>query len=200
MGQLQCSGPAPLVGKRPLLTTLGVTIRGDTSKKARECAPEEGRAPPTSEPCHGWSTGVLYTALVPRSERLAGSGPEQEQDHGAQPSSGERRTCPGTRAPSRPRAHPQREAQVAAVLTMSTHACFPSMKPLGMEFGVRISYLSEKEQPGQPCLHWTLAWIPRGLGRTERGGRALRAAQLGFSPPRSPEEGRHLANPTPLFS
>lgn len=29
-------------------------------------------------------------------------------------------------------------------LTMSTQACFPSMKPLGMAFGVRISYLEEK--------------------------------------------------------
>lgn len=38
-------------------------------------------------------------------------------------------------------------------LTMSTHACFPSMKPLGMEFGVRISYLRRKKAAGQytPC-------------------------------------------------
>lgn len=36
---------------------------------------------------------------------------------------------------------------------MSTHACFPSMKPLGMEFGVRISYLRRKRAAGQytPC-------------------------------------------------
>lgn len=27
---------------------------------------------------------------------------------------------------------------------MSTHACFPSMKPLGMELGVRISYLRKR--------------------------------------------------------
>lgn len=44
-----------------------------------------------------------------------------------------------------------------AQLTMSTHACFPSMKPLGMELGVRISYLRKKENPGQftPCFNST---------------------------------------------
>lgn len=29
---------------------------------------------------------------------------------------------------------------------MSTHACFPSMKPLGMELGVRISYLRKRRE------------------------------------------------------
>jgi len=30
---------------------------------------------------------------------------------------------------------------VMSTLTMMTQACFPSIKPLGMAFGVRISYL-----------------------------------------------------------
>lgn len=29
---------------------------------------------------------------------------------------------------------------------MSTHACFPSMKPFGMELGVRISYLRKERE------------------------------------------------------
>lgn len=38
---------------------------------------------------------------------------------------------------------------------MSTHACFPSMKPFGMELGVRISYLSKEEKKSwtfYPCF------------------------------------------------
>lgn len=31
-------------------------------------------------------------------------------------------------------------------LTISTQACLPSMKPLGMALGVRISYLSKKHK------------------------------------------------------
>lgn len=38
--------------------------------------------------------------------------------------------------------------------TMSTQACFPSMKPLGMAFGVRISYLggAGRDNQGEPPL------------------------------------------------
>ncbi len=35
-----------------------------------------------------------------------------------------------------------------AGLTISTQACLPSMKPLGMELGVRISYLSKNTSHG----------------------------------------------------
>lgn len=45
-----------------------------------------------------------------------------------------------------------------------------------------------------PCLDST--W-PGAHGEEDR---PHGAAQLGFSPPQSPEEGRHLANPTLLFS
>jgi len=38
----------------------------------------------------------------------------------------------------------QSAARTVWSLTMSTQACFPSMKPLGMALGVRISYLGEK--------------------------------------------------------
>lgn len=37
-------------------------------------------------------------------------------------------------------------------LTISTQACLPSMKPLGMELGVRISYLSEKHKQPQTSV------------------------------------------------
>lgn len=43
---------------------------------------------------------------------------------------------------------------------MSTHACLPSMKPLGMEFGVRISYLRKKREAWSiyALLQLHMAW------------------------------------------
>lgn len=61
----------------------------------------------------------------------------------------------------RPRPTPEPRQEEAARLTMSTQACFPSMKPLGMELGVRISYLKEDREarssgfhPARPAHTW----------------------------------------------
>lgn len=65
------------------------------------------------------------------------------------------------------------------LLTMRTHACFPSMKPLGMEFGVRISYLRKKREPGQnaPSSNSTRAGMPTREARSPQ-----RAADTDISP------------------
>lgn len=82
---------------------------------------------------------------------------------------------------------------------MSTHACFPSMKPLGMEFGVKISYLREKKKRRKawsvyPLLVFQVAWDAQ-----ERGELSLQDSPCRILLPKSPKEGKCSVNPTLLF-
>lgn len=73
---------------------------------------------------------------------------------------------------------------------MSTHACFPSMKPLGMELGVRISYLRKRKEVGSAHPSFQCMWP----GISVREGHPDSVADVEFLP--RFEERRHLENPT----
>lgn len=155
--------------------------RRHRQESTRTCP--KGREQLPSEACWGRSVS-LHTAPVPhaipdhpRAKTAAARGVRQNQDwsngrtttyrrHPVKRAVSRHTGAGHARAPAKGPPPPW-EPEWAVLLTMSTHACFPSMKPFGMEFGVRISYLRKKEKAGQssPLLGFPAAWdawLPTG--------------------------------------
>lgn len=148
------AGHGTLVASCPADHTACEDRRRRAQERTRTCPKGRGRLTP--QPCHATA---LASSLPPGSHTLSRphqglrglpfrapgrvrTGLLEEQESTVPMDAKDPVQSQGRWPHGCPAGH--RPPNTAARLTMSTHACFPSMKPLGMEFGVRISYLRKR--------------------------------------------------------
>lgn len=197
-GQSRCSGLAALAASCPANHT-GCEYWEGEQESRRVCPKRNGLSHVRALPRR---SSRLHTTLVPRTtphcQRAKGAATQdtwqhQNQSSGQPTEHGRQLTH---RAPIQWACTSQTSSHTeGAQLTMSTHACFPSMKPLGMEFGVRISYLRKKREAGSihPLLQFHMA------GNIREKGPSLQCSRRGI-PFTKPKEMRHSAYLNLLFS
>lgn len=190
-GQSRCSGLTAVAASCPANHT-GHEYWEREQESRRLCPKRKGLSHVRALPRH---SSRLHTTLVPRTTphypRAKGAATQdtwqnQNQSSG-RPTEHRRQLTP--RAPIQWACTSQRSSYTeGAQLTMSTHACFPSMKPLGMEFGVRISYLRKKREAGSihPLLQFHTA------GNIREKGPSLQSSRRGIPFTKS-KEIRHSA-------
>lgn len=173
-----------------------VKMRGDESNKEPNVARGKGLCL-TPQPCY-LIPGLLLPTHHP--DHLMFSAPGRTRTGSLEEQ--ESRALTDPKGPNQARGHwplgcayQPHVTHRKSPLTMSTHACFPSMKPLGMEFGVRISYLRRKGAAGQYTPRSDSTWP----GISMRRGLSLQWSRCRILPTECPRERGHSVNHILLF-